>query len=138
MCPVCREPMAAFELEGVEIDRCVVCGGTWLDAGELEQIAEFAGAAPGPLSEALSAAGKGAHGQRRCPRCGKKLRVITLGDHTPVELDRCPRGHGLWLDAGEMRTVISSFASDDGEDGAVARFFADLYRHDIASESEGV
>ena len=52
MCPVCRRPMVAFELEGVEIDRCVGCEGTWLDAGELEVIAETAGASRGALFEA--------------------------------------------------------------------------------------
>ena len=44
--------MVAFELEGVEIDRCVGCEGTWLDAGELEVIAETAGASRGALFEA--------------------------------------------------------------------------------------
>ena len=48
MCPVCREPMVALQLEGVEIDHCLACRGTWLDAGELEQLAEFSGADPGP------------------------------------------------------------------------------------------
>ncbi len=39
MCPVCRTPMVAFEMDGVEVDRCVECGGTWLDAGEFISIA---------------------------------------------------------------------------------------------------
>ena len=37
--------------EGVEIDRCMECRGTWLDAGELELITEFAGAEPGLADE---------------------------------------------------------------------------------------
>ncbi|NQU42494.1 zf-TFIIB domain-containing protein, partial [bacterium] len=44
----------AFELEGVEIDRCPACGGTWLNAGEIEQIALKAGVTPGPLTRALA------------------------------------------------------------------------------------
>ena len=43
MCPLCNEPLVAFELDGIEIDRCVDCGGVWLDAGELELIAGRAG-----------------------------------------------------------------------------------------------
>ena len=39
MCPVCKEPMLVLELDTVEIDHCARCGGTWLDAGELERIA---------------------------------------------------------------------------------------------------
>jgi Zn-finger nucleic acid-binding protein len=136
LCPECREPLVAFELEGVEIDRCITCGGTWLDAGELEQITELAGVSPGRLSEALDAATGGKHGKRRCPRCRRKLRLVTIGAEPAVEIDRCPHGDGLWLDADEMQAVITSFA-DEEEEGAVARFFADLYRHELNPRSEG-
>ena len=39
MCPDCGEPMVIYELGGVEADRCLRCGGTWLDGGELERMA---------------------------------------------------------------------------------------------------
>ena len=125
MCPVCRQSMVAFELEGIEIDRCVECAGTWVDAGELELIAEAAGASRGGLFEALKTAQGRRHGGRRCPRCSRKLRVINLGTGKSVEIDRCPGGDGLWFDRGEMETFIASF--DEGEEGVVARFFADFY-----------
>lgn len=35
----------------------------------------------------------------RCPKCGERLVVRTKLD---VELDECPKGHGMWLDAGEL------------------------------------
>ena len=136
MCPRCREPLVAFELDAVEIDRCVACGGTWLDAGELESIAEQAGVDPGPLSASVRASAQaGSRGDLKCPRCGRRMELITVGDDPGFELDRCRHGHGLWFDQGEMEKVIASFAG--GEQGAVARFFADLYRHDLQSESKG-
>ena len=124
-CPVCRKPMVAFELDGVEIDRCVECGGTWLDAGELEIIAETAGAVRGALFEAMKNAKGQRHGRRRCPRCSRKLRVIEMGTGKTIEIDRCPEGDGLWFDRGEMEAFMASF--EEGEEGAVARFFADFY-----------
>ena len=118
--------MLSFELEGIEIDRCETCGGTWLDAGELEQLALRASAPPGRLSEAL-AAGKGErHGDRRCVRCGSKLRIVAVNG---VEVDRCPHGCGLWFDAGEVPKLVSSF--HEGEAGAVAGFFGDLFRKEL-------
>ena len=133
MCPVCDQPMVSFELDGVEIDRCLECGGTWLDAGELEMIAEAAGVAPGKLTEALDDRAGARHGKRPCVRCGARLRIVTVSG---VELDHCPRGHGLWLDRDEEKQVIASFA--DGEEGAVARFFGEFDRGDApAEESKG-
>ena len=135
MCPECDEPLIAYELEGIEIDRCVVCGGTWLDTGELELIAERAGAEPGGLSDAIENAKPVAHEKRRCPRCGKKLETIILDKGEKIELERCPLGHGLWLDKGELTTVVRSFG--EGEEGAVARFFEDLYRYEIEAGVKG-
>lgn len=126
MCPVCGEAMVAYELEGVEIDHCLSCLGTWLDAGELESITESAGVPSGTLARSLARHRGGRRTARRCPRCPRRLREFTLGEARPVLIDRCPWGHGLWFDQGEMREVIRSFAG--GEEGEVARFFADLYR----------
>ena len=39
-CPVCKNPMVVLELDQIEIDHCLHCGGIWLDAGELELLLE--------------------------------------------------------------------------------------------------
>jgi Zn-finger nucleic acid-binding protein len=132
--------MVAFELDGVEIDRCVACHGTWLDNGEVQLIARQAGVAPGGLTQALVES-EGVRGaRRRCPRCLRRLDVIQLGviepdvvrrggirpaPPSPLEIDRCPGGCGVWFDDGEMQQFIARF--DEGEQGAVARFFADWF-----------
>jgi Zn-finger nucleic acid-binding protein len=119
-------------MEGVEIDHCPSCRGTWLDSGELAMITEIAGVEPGELSEAVQGAQEQGKTGRRCPRCRKKLRIIMIGKDRSIEVDRCPRGHGLWLDNGEMLAVIRSYA--EGEEGTVARFFSDLYRTELESD----
>jgi hypothetical protein len=40
----------------------------------------------------------------RCPKCGGHL--VTEEFHR-VQVDRCPDCHGLWLDAGEIETVLA-------------------------------
>jgi len=59
-CPKCGQDLETVIYRGVSIDRCYHCGGTWLDAGQLEQLAGQGGDAlshlaawfrggPGPL-----------------------------------------------------------------------------------------
>jgi hypothetical protein len=117
--------MVAFELAGVEIDRCVSCRGTWLDGGELQLIGDLAGVSPGALTAALIEARTVWGKRRRCPRCVRRLESVDAGSVAPVEIDRCPGGCGLWFDDGEMEQLIARF--DEGEPGAVARFFADWF-----------
>lgn len=38
-CPKCGMKMEEMAFRGVTIDRCFNCGGTYLDAGELEKLA---------------------------------------------------------------------------------------------------
>ena len=39
-CPKCGESLKARSFQIIEIDQCTGCGGIWLDAGELEQVAD--------------------------------------------------------------------------------------------------
>ena len=43
MCPKCGEPLKERSFQKIEIDQCTGCGGIWLDAGELESVAEKEG-----------------------------------------------------------------------------------------------
>lgn len=131
MCPACNDPLIVFEIEGVEIDHCVSCGGTWLDAGELDQLAFLAGARPGRLAEVLERGGGEKRGDRRCVRCPSKLRAVPLEG---VEIDRCPDGHGLWLDRGEVARIVGTFT--EGEEGRVARLFGDLFAAELKKEAK--
>jgi len=124
--------MVAYQLEGVEIDHCLACRGTWLDAGELEQLTELSGAQPDELGRILEISRDGSRTRRRCPRCPRRLREIELHG---VVLDRCPSGHGLWLDEGEMESLLRSTSA--GQEGVVARFFRELYRNELNTSKEG-
>ncbi len=38
-CPKCGMPLDEITFRGVKIDKCLSCGGVYLDDGELEQVA---------------------------------------------------------------------------------------------------
>lgn len=52
-CPKCGMELQAITYEGIEIDRCFNCNGTWLDEGELEKIARADAKAGGVVKSIL-------------------------------------------------------------------------------------
>lgn len=137
-CPGCASPLVAFELEGIELDHCVSCGGTWLDPGELEQIALLAeGTERGAFAKRVEGR-RGVSGKstRRCPRCGKGLEglMVEHGDRE-LKLDRCPRGDGLWLDRGELQTLLGGPGSP--AEGPVSRFLCELFQFELNRRTKG-
>ncbi len=42
-CPKCGMDLATVDFQGVSIDRCTSCGGTYFDAGELEEVTKRGG-----------------------------------------------------------------------------------------------
>ena len=120
-CPACNEPALALELDGVEIDLCPACAGIWLDEEEIAWLARRSEDASRPLADALLKGEVGAAGKRRCPRCN---RIMLLEILSAVELDRCPVGHGLWFDSGEVEAFLA--ASHHGDSAAAAEAIADM------------
>ncbi|MHC4325474.1 MAG: TFIIB-type zinc ribbon-containing protein [Planctomycetota bacterium] len=112
-CPVCKEPMITMELDNVEIDYCLGCHGIWLDAGELEM---FLDGAEGK-DRFLASFQKDTHTneiRRKCPICLRKMHKVQTGESEPkVLIDRCRKGHGLWLDKGELKEIIENHGSGE-------------------------
>lgn len=131
-CPVDHDEMIVYDLDGVEIDHCLTCRGTWLDGGELELLVERAEVSGESLATALHAARGKKHGERDCPRCGRRLELIELElGGKKLELDRCPRGDGLWFDQGELKAMIDSCSDDDDAAGALAQYFSRALRSEL-------
>lgn len=53
----------------------------------------------------------------RCPKCGAVLVVVP---YRGIELDKCSRCRGVWLDVGELEQLA---AEDKGFLGSVRRIF---------------
>jgi Zn-finger nucleic acid-binding protein len=107
-CAHCKNPMITAELEDVEIDFCGSCGGVWLDAGELESLLADETQSR-QLLASFVAAGSGTEAARQCPICQKPMEIVYAGPmDKAILLDRCPHGHGLWFDRGELKQVLES------------------------------
>ncbi|MGD0784972.1 MAG: zf-TFIIB domain-containing protein [Sedimentisphaerales bacterium] len=126
-CPVCKNPMIILELDRVETDFCTECGGIWLDAGELELLFADANQARHLVNSFHQESGV-KEKQRPCPICLKKMQKIhTGGKNEQVLIDRCPKGHGLWFDRGELAQVLAKGNFD--KERKVIKHLSELFSH---------
>lgn len=99
-CPACDTSLVVVEHQQIELDLCLGgCQGLWFDHDELiwlraEGAALFADWPPAAA----------AHPLRHCPRC---QRVMAACQNDGIVLDRCPAGHGIWFDAGEIDQLLA-------------------------------
>lgn len=143
VCPVCDKEMLVLEFEQVEIDHCAECGGVWLDSGELALIGKRAGALHGDLLAVLEkrqGEPDKTGPKRRCPVCRKRLlRARTAGPEGtrragPIQVEKCPRGDGLWFEAGSLQAIIQAAGADSGN--VFVRFLAELDAHRRSVKAE--
>jgi len=130
-CPFCKNPMIIIELDEVETDYCADCGGIWLDAGELELL--FADAA---RANQLIASFRQAETDEKihlCPICLKKMQKVVVADaQKPIVIDRCPKGHGLWFDRGELTQILTR--GDFDKEKKIIKLLSDIFSK---NETEG-
>ena len=105
-CPACGNMMRLAHAAGVVADGCGTCGGIWLDAGEMQQLANRP---EGLLGVAKLFAPSGewdcSERERLCPRCHTRLSPFEFPSLRGIQLDRCDTCRGLWLDHGEAEEI---------------------------------
>lgn len=126
VCPRCETStlvVRPFPGTSVEVDRCASCGGTWLDAGELETLREqlrtiVDGAGPrgdvrDTSARALVLLDDAVEARSRrfaCLRCGGRLFHLRMEGQLVEQCETC---RGLWLDAGELTLLVGVYRELD-------------------------
>jgi Zn-finger nucleic acid-binding protein len=122
-CIKCNSPQEPIIILGVEIDRCVSCGGIWLDGGEIKQLVEqrtpgsdarleatiaqlakaspTGGAPPPSTADIVNVA---------CPACGGKLTIAWFGD---TSIEQCNRCDGIFVERGELAKAMKLVDSNE-------------------------
>jgi len=108
-CPRCSHPLRGIDLAqfdgeyaAVVIDLCSECGGVWLDKGELDHRDESVWTDAEALDFEVVSADRP---PVRCPKCAEPMTVIAPAEAPAIQLDRCPKCLGFWMDAGEVEAV---------------------------------
>jgi len=100
-CPKCSDEMKLVEFQGVNVDRCMHCGGIWFDQSELNKIDQLDG------SEKLDTRARFAQVTNEardlvCPRCQRPMTAVRSPRKQELVFEQCSGGCGLFLDAGEL------------------------------------
>jgi len=101
--------MIVLEMDQVEIDHCLKCGGVWLDADEMDLLLDGSEGRE-EIRRRATRVEDSAEEKRRCPICSKKMekaRLTREGKETKILIDRCEKQHGTWLDGGELDAVVN-------------------------------
>lgn len=106
-CPGCASPMQLVKYEGVMIDQCGSCGGTWLDYKEISRIIqsteeEFSDQERSQAFETKSLDTRPSGKTLQCSSCKTPLETFYYLINSGVVLDRCNSCKGIYFDAGEL------------------------------------
>lgn len=122
VCPRCKGSLTTISSEGLDVEKCAGCGGTWLDANELKMLAERSASAVATPKSSPSqlpgnsgpAPGAQSSSDMSCPKCANvSLRAFIYGCDSGIELDRCPQCSGLWFDSDELDQIMNLMAKED-------------------------
>ena len=130
--------MLIVEYESVELDACPDCLGLWFDAQELTNLFELAGA-PQRLFDLENQLARlpEASPRRKCPRCrGRVVPVRAPSTAGDLILDKCPRGHGLWFDQGELDALLKGVLGEQSEALDNVRAYLGQFASPARSEEE--
>jgi Zn-finger nucleic acid-binding protein len=113
--------MQWVQVGAVDLLECGRCDGTWIEAAAFDRLcrdresrAVALGASSAPLRTTAETRQRVRY--RPCPRCGKLMNRMNFGRLSGTIVDVC-RGHGTFLDRGELHQVIR-FVDEGGLDRA--------------------
>lgn len=105
ICPVCRVPISRVPYEGVKVFNCGQCGGNWLTNLQVEHIlATREVQMPAAVQEKMAALAEESNSAKAllCISCSCTMKKEGFRFWPELQLDHCPKCHGVWFDRGEL------------------------------------
>jgi Zn-finger nucleic acid-binding protein len=126
-CPACRNALEQVTIGAASLLECPRCDGVWLEAEAFERICadrESQAAVLHRWTAGTRATAVEPVRYRPCVRCGKMMNRTNFGRLSGTIVDVC-RGHGTFLDTGELHAVVT-FIQQGGLERMRAREIDDL------------
>jgi Zn-finger nucleic acid-binding protein/RNA polymerase subunit RPABC4/transcription elongation factor Spt4 len=136
-CPGCKGTMAQLRVGTTELFECAACDGLWVDAATFERLCTNADDQAAVLHQfSTPGAEKTAPVRyRTCARCAQMMNRVNFGRLSGVVVDAC-RGHGTYLDAGELHRIVAFIQSGGLERARAAQIEELKERERRAVEAE--
>ncbi len=96
----------AVKIKDLEVDYCLTCKGCWFDPGELQAITG--------LDEDIPSEGLPSRDSKHlCPVCDTRMTEHVFLRPYNLLVDRCPIGHGVYLEQGELKRAFQRTPADE-------------------------
>jgi Zn-finger nucleic acid-binding protein len=119
--PECEGQLTEYEHQGVKIDFCRQCGGSWFDPGETAQYFLLGQDLPDDAEAVHSF--QYAKFRKKCPRDQQDLKEHLYTEKAKLLLDVCPHCKGIWFDSGEVKKLEQIAAQLDRKLGSLFAIF---------------
>jgi Zn-finger nucleic acid-binding protein len=108
-CPACRVDMERVTVGDTPLLECRTCDGIWVDAADFERICAGSEAQSAVLHHVVPRTAVRPTAPvkyRPCVRCSRMMNRLNFGQFSGTVVDVC-RGHGTFLDAGELHAIVT-------------------------------
>jgi Zn-finger nucleic acid-binding protein len=114
-CPGCHSQLFDASIDGCRGLHCSQCKGLLIDQSSFLTIVEYRRAlAQGPPARPTPLSRDHLQRQIRCPRCGEIMDTHPYYGPGNIVIDRCSQCRVIWLDHGELGTIIDAPGRDRG------------------------
>ena len=144
--PRCSGTLRSTEYDGQIVEVCSRCEGEWLQAGELQRIAEHHDevftseeiASLAAVEREIFTSENDDHDELNCPVCeNARMEHFNYADTSGIILHKCLRCGGIWMDKDQLRKVeevVDGWKADLGKD--TAKYGNILQKIDVEEQKE--
>ncbi len=139
-CPRCQSSLEKMQNKNVEIDVCYKgCGGIWFDQYEFKKMDEKHEADEEFLKQLAQSSNNPTDltVKVHCLHCeAQPMMRRFFSVKSNVELDECPGCASIWLDAGELTHIYSTFATEEERSAAANELFQEMFGKELSKLKE--
>jgi Zn-finger nucleic acid-binding protein len=95
--------MNPVSYQGIEVDRCSMCGGLWFDMLEAEDLKKLSGSESLDVGDVKTGKERNQVGTIKCPRDSAAMLRMVVNGQPHIWYESCPICYGTYFDAGEFR-----------------------------------